>query len=73
MRRPRRIGSRVLFSEPERFILEDDLHFTDSGSDIKMVPEDEEVHCGKQFWFLLVALGVIVCSTVHVIPIVLLR
>ena len=57
--------------EPERFILEDDLHFTDSGSDIKMVPEDEEVLCGKRFWFLLVALGVVVCSTV--IPIVLLR
>ena len=29
--------------EPEGFILEDDLHLADSGSDIKMVPEDEEV------------------------------
>ena len=58
-------------SEPQRFILEDGLHFTDFGSGIKMAPEDEEVLCGKRFWFLLVALGVVVCSTV--IPIVLLR
>ena len=48
------------------------MHFTDSGSDIKMDPEDEDVLCGKRFWFLLVALGVGVVSST-VIPIVLRR